>query len=72
MVSLAYGVNTGAGTGDVDLLNTAGISFGLPNGVWPISTLGGAFGAVSEPASLGLMAVALAGLAVRSRTRARG
>jgi hypothetical protein len=69
--SLAYGVNSGFGTGEIDLLNTADISFDLPSGVWLTSSLGGTFGVVPEPSSLALASIGLAGLALRARRSAR-
>lgn len=68
---LAYGVNSHVSVGTVDLLNTAIISFDLPQGVYLTSSLGGTFGApVPVPAAAWLFGSGLLGLVgvVRRRT----
>lgn len=60
---LAYGINSALGIGTIDLLNTAVISFDLPQGVYLTSTQGGTFGApVPVPAAAWLFASGLVGL----------
>lgn len=62
---IAYGVNTSFAVGEIDLLDTASISFSLPAGVFLTSVLGGTFGAsaVPEPSALLPIAAALGALA---------
>jgi hypothetical protein len=62
--TLGYGITLHASVGVIDMLNTAHISFILPEGVFLTSALGGRFGeeAVSEvplPAALPLFAIGL-------------
>jgi hypothetical protein len=56
--------------GNFDLLDTATISFDLPQGVYLTSVLGGTFGVVPEPSTALLLASGLAGLGVARRKRA--
>lgn len=60
---LAYGINSALGIGTIDLLNTAVISFDLPQGVYLTSAQGGTFGApVPVPVAAWLFASGLVGL----------
>lgn len=60
---LAYGINSALGIGTLDLLNTAVISFDLPQGVYLTSAQGGTFGApVPVPAVAWLFVSGLVGL----------
>lgn len=57
---LGYGVNTTLITGELDLRNTALVSFDLPDGVWLTSQNGAVFGTpVPEPSSALLLAFGL-------------
>ena len=67
---IAYGVNSALGAGSLDLLNTAVLSFDLPEGVYLTSALGGTFGVVPEPSTALLLASGLAGLGEARRRRA--
>lgn len=60
---LGYGVNTVLIVGELDLRNTALISFDLPDGVWLTSQNGAVFGSpVPEPSSALLLAFGLPGV----------
>jgi hypothetical protein len=73
--TLGFGVTLFAVVAQIDMLNTAGISFVLPDGVFLTSALGGEFGvqanAVPLPAALPLFAGGLGVLAFLARRRKR-
>jgi hypothetical protein len=71
--TLAFGLRSHVSVGEVDMLNTAGISFILPDGVFLTSVLGGEFGVqanpVPLPAALPLFATGLGVIAYLARRR---
>lgn len=69
---LGYGVNTTLITGELDLSNTALVSFDLPDGVWLTSQNGAIFGSpVPVPAAAWLFGSGLLGLIGVARRKAR-
>jgi hypothetical protein len=71
--TIAFGLRSFVSVGQVDMLNTAGISFILPDGVFLTSALGGEFGVQAEavplPAALPLFAGGLALIGFLARRR---
>ena len=67
---LGYGVNTYLHVGELDLRNTARVSFDLPEGVWLTSQNGVVFGTpVPEPSSALLLAFGMLGVLVAWQRR---
>lgn len=68
---IGFGVTSAAGWGYIDLMNTAHVTFDLPEGVYLTSALGGTFGApVPVPAAVWLFGSGLLGLIGVARRKA--
>lgn len=67
---MGFGMTSNEGWGYIDLMNTAHITFDLPEGVYLTSALGGTFGApVPEPSTILLLGTGLGGLGLWGRKR---